>query len=168
MFFYILELLVILNKQHKHRYHTDIQFRLRSNFSTSLGTALRKQNIKKTKSTLKYLPHTVPEYKTRLESTFEPWMNWKNHGNEYIKGFRTWHIDHIIPLSAFDLRKDEEIAKAFALENLQALESHENMSKKNKMPDEWETYKKKVKKFQPLPFQQTTRKETQCQILQIN
>lgn len=48
-----------------------------------------------------------------------------------IKG--EFHIDHIIPLSSFDLNDPEQIKLAFAPENHQYLKAKENISKKNKI-----------------------------------
>ena len=48
-------------------------------------------------------------------------------------GNRTdYHIDHIKPLSLFDLRNEEEIRKVFAPKNHQWLRAEENLSKNNK------------------------------------
>lgn len=41
-------------------------------------------------------------------------MNWANHG-------KIWEIDHIIPLSSFDLTIEENIYKAFNYKNTQPL-----------------------------------------------
>ena len=54
-------------------------------------------------------------------------MSWSNHG---VWG---WHIDHIIPLSSFNLRKKEEQKKAFNYKNLQPLWAEDNLSKGNKI-----------------------------------
>jgi hypothetical protein len=66
--------------------------------------------------------------------------------NNYLKKGRTfdinsyWQIDHIIPLTDFDLVKNgntnwDEIKKCNQLSNLQPLTISENMSKSNKLPD---------------------------------
>ena len=45
-----------------------------------------------------------------------------------------WHIDHIIPVSAFDLNDLEQVKIAFAPSNHRWLPSHENLNKSSKMP----------------------------------
>ena len=42
---------------------------------------------------------------------------------------KEWHIDHIVPLNAFDFNNPEDIKKAFAPENHQWLPAKENMKK---------------------------------------
>lgn len=43
-----------------------------------------------------------------------------------------YHIDHIIPVSSFDLTKKEEVKKAFDISNLQWLTAEENIRKSNR------------------------------------
>jgi hypothetical protein len=62
-----------------------------------------------------------------LESKFKSGMTWKNHG---VYG---WHIDHIIPISSFDLTKEEDQRKCFHYTNLQPLWAEDNMKKGNKL-----------------------------------
>jgi hypothetical protein len=97
--------------------------------------SLKKQNSSKFgESILKYLPYTPDELKQYIESKWEPWMTWENHGNiTYNK--RTWHIDHIIPQSKlpFTSMEDEDFQKCWALENLRPLEAFENIKKGNKI-----------------------------------
>jgi hypothetical protein len=48
------------------------------------------------------------------------WDNWGTHG---------WHIDHIIPLSSFDLTDREQFLKACHYTNLQPLWAADNIRK---------------------------------------
>jgi 5-methylcytosine-specific restriction endonuclease McrA len=62
-----------------------------------------------------------------LESKFEPWMNWSNHGNWNgcpQKINTAWDIDHIVPISS--ARNEEEIMKLNHYTNLQPLCSYTN------------------------------------------
>ena len=88
---------------------------------------IRKSNIKKTHRTEELLGCTIEECKTYLESLFKEGMSWNNHG---LNG---WHIDHIVPCSAFDLTKIEEQKKCFHYTNLQPLWAKDNLSKGDKL-----------------------------------
>lgn len=62
-----------------------------------------------------------------IESLFDEKMSWKNHGK---KG---WHIDHIRPISSFDLNNIEECIECWSLKNLQPLWWSDNLSKGSKL-----------------------------------
>jgi hypothetical protein len=68
---------------------------------------------------------TIDELKSHLSKRFKPGMSWANHGE--------WHIDHIIPCSAFDLTNTDEQMRCFHFSNLQPLWAEENLSKSNAM-----------------------------------
>lgn len=68
---------------------------------------------------------TRDELVKHLEMKFKPEMSWANYGH---KG---WHIDHIIPCSAFDLTIDRHIAFCCNYRNLQPLWNKDNMDKKD-------------------------------------
>jgi len=55
-------------------------------------------------------------------------MTWENHGS-------VWHIDHIIPISAFNIISIGciDFRRCWALKNLQPLFVKENISKHNKL-----------------------------------
>lgn len=105
----------------KNKYHKDIQFRI--------GTVLRsrlKQAIKnnfKIGSAIKDLGCSITELKSYLESKFLFGMSWDNYG---LYG---WHIDHIKPLSAFDLSDRKQMLEACHYTNLQPLWAKDNLSK---------------------------------------
>ena len=103
----------------KERLKKDVVFKLTQILRRRILLALKGNN--KSKSTINLLGADVKKVWEHLESTFKPGMTRENHGK--------WHIDHIRPCSSFDLSKPEEQAKCFHYTNLQALWSHENLSK---------------------------------------
>jgi len=60
-----------------------------------------------------------------LEERFKPGMSWENYGE--------WHIDHIIPVSSFDLTDTNQQFICFNYKNIQPLWASENMSKGNRI-----------------------------------
>ena len=87
------------------------------------------RNPHKHKSILKYLGCSIEELKKHLESKFQEGMTWDN------RGFYGWHIDHIKPLSSFDLSIEENRHKAFNYLNLQPLWAKDNLVKSYKFKE---------------------------------
>lgn len=85
--------------------------------------ALREGGHVKGTSSEELLGCTVEEARKHLESLFLEGMNWDNNTK------RGWHIDHIIPCSAFNLEDLEEQKKCFHFLNLQPLWATDNESK---------------------------------------
>jgi len=81
----------------------------------------------KSDRTEKLIGITIKELKKYIENQFRDSMTWDNYG------YYGWHIDHILPLSSFDLTKAEEQKKAFHYTNLQPLWAKENMHKHSKI-----------------------------------
>ena len=67
-----------------------------------------------------------------IESQFEKGMNWENYGGA------GWQIDHVIPLSSFDLSDIEQKKRAMHYSNLQPLWAIENKKKHAKIPKEYQ------------------------------
>lgn len=80
----------------------------------------------KAETTLNLIGCTSDELKRHLESLWQEGMSWDNYG------LHGWHIDHIKPLSSFDLSLEEEQKKAFHYTNLQPLWAKDNLIKSNK------------------------------------
>lgn len=106
----------------------DTAFRLQMIVRTRIHTALQKSLAKKQCRTLALVGCTGTELKQWLESKFSKGMTWENQGQ------RGWHIDHIIPLSAFDLNDPKQQRAAFHYSNLQPLWAVDNIRKGSKVP----------------------------------
>jgi hypothetical protein len=61
-----------------------------------------------------------------IESKFTAKMTWENYGSY-------WHLDHIIPISSFDLTDPKQCKQANHWTNLQPLEAAANIAKSNTM-----------------------------------
>lgn len=64
-----------------------------------------------------------------LEKKFKSGMTWENYGKN------GWHVDHIIPKSAFNFEKpeDDDFKKCWSLKNLRPLWAKENLIKHDKI-----------------------------------
>jgi len=103
---------------------TDVNYRLSVNLRSRVNKAL-KGNYK-SGSAVKDLGCTIPELKRHLESKFQEGMTWDNWS------FIGWHIDHIKPLSSFDLTDRKQLLEACHYTNLQPLWANDNLSKGDK------------------------------------
>lgn len=116
----------ITAQRKKRLYHSNIQYRLRDTIRSRLNDALRKQGVKRSLRFEEYIGCTISQLKQHLESNFLSGMSWDNHGKY------GWHIDHIKPLSSFDLSDIEQFKAACHYTNLQPLWASDNLSKGNK------------------------------------
>jgi len=97
--------------------------KLRKSQGKRVKEALKRKNIDKCHTTLKYIGCTAKELKQHLESQFKEGMNWENYS------FEGWHVDHIRPVSSFDLTDPDQRLECFNYKNLQPLWAEENLSK---------------------------------------
>ena len=70
---------------------------------------------------------TSEQLKTHIENQFVGGMNWENRN--------LWHIDHKIPISAFNFTtsSDLDFKRCWSLDNLQPMWAMENIKKGNKL-----------------------------------
>jgi hypothetical protein len=106
------------------RLKSDINFRLCRLLRGRLNSFIRFGD--KSGSAVKDLGCSIEELKVYLESKFQEGMSWDNWSKI------GWHIDHIIPLSSFNLQDPEEFKKACHYTNLQPLWAEDNLKKSNK------------------------------------
>ena len=118
------EKLMAYHKEYtKSRLKNDINYRIAHSLRTRTRLALN--GFCKSIQTLKLLGCSVEELKKHLEFQFQEGMNWKNYGQ--------WHIDHIKPLSIFDLTNEKELIEGCNYKNLQPLWRVDNIRKSNKI-----------------------------------
>ena len=77
----------------------------------------------KENKTIEYLGYSAIDLKVHIENLFQEGMTWQNHGE--------WHIDHIKPVSSFDI--NTEPSEINALSNLRPLWALDNLSKGKKL-----------------------------------
>lgn len=111
-------------KRAKRRYNEDPQHRLMHNVRKRISQGIRRGQ--KAGSAINDMGCTVIELMQHLETMFKPGMTWENYGKH-------WEVDHIIPLSTFDLTNREQFLKACNFINLQPLEANLNKEKSNKL-----------------------------------
>jgi len=114
-----------VNKRHKERLKIDVNYKLSVYLRCRLNSALKYKNSNKNGSFVKDLGCSIQNLKEYLESKFLQGMTWENHGD--------WHIDHINPLSSFDLTNRDDFLKACHYTNLQPLWASDNLIKGAKL-----------------------------------
>jgi hypothetical protein len=119
------------NKRFKERYANDPLFRFACNMRSRIRDGLK--GYSKSKRTEKFLYCTFAEAMDLLEKQFRSPMTRENMGE-------VWEVDHIIPISSFDLSDPEQVKICFHYTNLQPLFIEENRTKSNKTPEEWAAY----------------------------
>lgn len=114
------------NEYHKQRKANDPAYRLLCNLRNRIQDVLKKTATGKTIRTKETFGCPLEEVVKHIESQFKEGMSWENYG------LYTWHIDHIKPLTSFDLSNPEEVKKANHYTNLQPLWAKDNISKRDK------------------------------------
>lgn len=109
----------------KQRYEND-QYRLSLNISRRIRQSLSR-NSKNGAHWETIVGFTRQDLKGHIESLFGRGMTWENYGE--------WHIDHKIPVSAFNFTKPEheDFKRCWSLKNLQPMWAKENISKGAKL-----------------------------------
>lgn len=108
----------------------DEKARVRRKVCGAIGCAVRKmaRGEKNGRKWQELVGWGFDEFRSHMESQFVDGMTWENYG--YF-----WHIDHIIPISAFNIVGVDciDFKRCWALSNLQPLRVTENLSKRDSL-----------------------------------
>ncbi len=117
-------------KCHNKRKEVDPLYKLKHALRLKIIVEFRRSfNRKKPQKTNEILGASYNDVKIHLENQFRDGMNWDN------RGFKGWHIDHIIPLSS--AKTEEELMPLFHYTNLQPLWAKDNLKKRAKILPEY-------------------------------
>jgi hypothetical protein len=122
-------------EEYAHRYRWDVAFNLKERVRTSLrrtakryswvpqrfGSASRGRTVHR--RLWNVLGYTADELKVHIERQFAKGMDW----HAVLAG--KIHIDHIVPVSAFDIDSEDEVRACYALSNLRPLWAKDNVRK---------------------------------------
>lgn len=107
----------------KARLYEKITTNIKYKLSRKLRDRFRKAIKGKYKkgSVVKNLGCSVEFFRSYIENQFKSGISWDNYGK--------WHLDHIKPLSKFNLENVKELKEAYHYSNLQPLWAEENTKK---------------------------------------
>ena len=116
-----------INERRRARRNNNPQMRLARNIGTAMRDTLKHHKAGRPWESL--VGYTEDDLRRHLEAQFQPGMTWDNYGKD------GWHMDHIIPVSVFSYNRPEDIdfQRCWAMDNLQPLWAHKNLSKGAKL-----------------------------------
>ena len=107
------------HKRIQERYNNTLDGALRRAMRDRLRKALKKKY--RSGSAIADLGCSIEFFKGYIAAQFRTGMSWENWGQ--------WHLDHILPICAFDLADREQFLVAFHYTNYQPLWAAENLKK---------------------------------------
>lgn len=113
----------IIFEKEKQRYKNDVQFRLSKIYRNRMNSY-----IKGEKDNMKYLQCNLDEFIKFIEIQFVDDMNWDNQSE-------VWELDHILPVSKFNLEILEHKNICFHWCNYKPILKTDNKKKSNKLVD---------------------------------
>lgn len=119
------------NTERVREWRRDFHARHKTDPHYAIACRLRKRLVKvlrggiKKGSAVNLLGCSVPEFKFFIEGKFQDGMGWTNYGE--------WHLDHILPLSFFDLTDPAQLKQACHYTNFQPLWKRDNLVKGKKI-----------------------------------
>ena len=117
-----MEYLPIRKEKIKERRKTDLNFQIQEVVKNKIHKFLKNRKT----SYAELIGCDLDFFKKWMEYRFDDTMCWENFG-------KTWQIDHILPLSLFNMQNKIDQRVCFHWTNLQPLNSIENRAKSNKL-----------------------------------
>ena len=108
-----------INEYFNIKYKNNPIFKLKQNIRNRIRQTIKQNRFTKKSKTYQILGCSYEEFKTYLESKFEPWMTWDNYGLYNGELNYGWDIDHIIPTSG--AKSEQELINLNHYTNLQPL-----------------------------------------------
>lgn len=121
------------NRIYKERKKECVIFKLTQTIRSAITKSLKRNEFTKNLKTKDIIGCSFEEFKLYIESKFEDWMTWENHGIYTGKYNETWQLDHIIPIS--HAITEDDVYKLNRFDNFQPLCSMKNLEKSNKFYD---------------------------------
>lgn len=116
---------IITDKERQRRLAYYHKTKVARNISRRMRQSLKGE--RKSNTWTELVDYSLADLKNHLEKLFLPNMSWENYGE--------WHIDHIRPVSSFNIVSDtcDDFKACWRLENLQPLWALDNIHKSNKV-----------------------------------
>ena len=134
-----------IKEYYRNRHNNNANAKLAQNTRTRINTALKGKS--KSFHTKEILGIDIENYKKWLLFQMTPEMNFNNI-----------HLDHVKPISSFDISNDNELLEAFNWRNTQPLLKQDNLRKSAKFNEK--DYTKQFKKAREFHLLQTFLSET--------
>lgn len=113
----------------KERYRNaprDGLLKIKRKLRNHIARVCRRSKTGKTRKTIEYLGCDMNAVRLHIQKQFKTGMNWNNHG-------QVWEIDHIIPISLFDLLREDQRLRVNHFTNLRPEFVRYNREKGNRM-----------------------------------
>lgn len=107
------------------RRREDPKLRLESAIRARVMMSMKRRGTNKDGRTFELIGCTGAELAAHIESQFKRGMSWDNYGSK-------WHVDHITPLSYFDMSNPDEQRRAWNWQNLRPLPAIQNITEGNR------------------------------------
>lgn len=115
----------IINFNYIIKRNDDVIYKIIDNLSRRAYKFLKRYKIDKSITHMQLIGCSVNELKEHIKNQLKDNMTFDNYG--------LWEIDHIKPITLFDLNNKNEMYECFNYKNLQPLWREDNIKKSNKI-----------------------------------